>query len=274
MGRFEESVSGRARWERSGRLAGAFTLVELLIVIAIVALLMALLLPSLNLARETARAAVCTSNLHEQHIAFANYAGDQKDFIPPTTYWMQALGLGGYAGGGELWGPNINNFGYAQYRWKIFRCPSETPDRIPSSDPNYNQKPTTNFDNELQPNSFMINWSIAQYNYGYPRKGFYSPSYATSVYGAPPKPVQASNAPFVMDAGRWGFGWAWAIFEWRIDVPGDQPYSQYTPGFNHVRQTSDMLYKDGHTAAVRYCEVNKPNYLDLWQFGDYTGIPF
>ena len=47
----------------------AFTLVELLVVISIVALLIALLLPSIKRSRENARVVVCASNLRQLNIA-------------------------------------------------------------------------------------------------------------------------------------------------------------------------------------------------------------
>ena len=64
-----------------GRLG--FTLVELLVVIAIILLLVTLLLPSLTLAREAARRAVCAANLH--HIALGEqlYATDNDGWTPP-----------------------------------------------------------------------------------------------------------------------------------------------------------------------------------------------
>ena len=65
----------------SGRRTG-FTLIELLVVISIIAILIALLLPSLNQARFAARLTTCKSNLRQQATGLNLYAMDNKNMFP------------------------------------------------------------------------------------------------------------------------------------------------------------------------------------------------
>jgi len=72
----------------SGRKASrpAFTLIELLVVVAIIALLISILLPSLSKAREQAKAAVCSSGLQQFGRSLYIYEGAYKA-VPPTDPW-------------------------------------------------------------------------------------------------------------------------------------------------------------------------------------------
>jgi prepilin-type N-terminal cleavage/methylation domain-containing protein len=63
------------------RNATAFTLIELLIVIAIIALLIGILLPALGKSRKAARITVCESNMRQHGVSLANYATDWKNLI-------------------------------------------------------------------------------------------------------------------------------------------------------------------------------------------------
>src|SRR5262249_32292320 len=64
------------------RKAKAFTLVELLVVIGIIAVLVAVLLPALNKARESAQRTQCLSNVRQLGILFRLYANANKDAAP------------------------------------------------------------------------------------------------------------------------------------------------------------------------------------------------
>jgi len=63
----------------------AFTLIELLVVIAVIALLMAIIMPALNLARDQGRRAVCLSNMRQVGIALMLYQTEYER-TPPKTH--------------------------------------------------------------------------------------------------------------------------------------------------------------------------------------------
>ncbi len=67
---------------KTRRTSAGFTLIELLVVIAIIAMLAALLLPSLNKAREKARRIGCANNLRQVTLGMLTYADDFNGWFP------------------------------------------------------------------------------------------------------------------------------------------------------------------------------------------------
>jgi len=113
---------------RSGFSERRFTLIELLVVVAIIAILAALLLPSLGKARELAKRSSCLCNEKQQALATLSYADDHKGWMPISnkgdTPIQWRFELAPYLGVeiDSVYDSNVNDLG----RKKIYRCPSWT----------------------------------------------------------------------------------------------------------------------------------------------------
>ncbi len=103
-----------------------FTLIELLVVIAIIAILAALLLPALNLAKEKSYAVVCIGNLKQNNIAFQMYATDDSESIVHLMRW-------GPGPNHEFWQQRLYNSGSISAQ-ETFTCPSMSNERYDPSD--------------------------------------------------------------------------------------------------------------------------------------------
>jgi prepilin-type N-terminal cleavage/methylation domain-containing protein len=93
----------------------AFTLVELLVVISIVAILVSLLLPAMGQARQVALNSMCNSNMRQTNVVMNYYSNDYHQYYPPNTYdyWYNSSGAGLDYGNGDTWAnatSNLSNY--------------------------------------------------------------------------------------------------------------------------------------------------------------------
>jgi prepilin-type N-terminal cleavage/methylation domain-containing protein/prepilin-type processing-associated H-X9-DG protein len=139
----------RDSWERtrSHKPVHGFTLIELLVVIAIIAMLAALLVPSLREAVEKGRRTVCASNLRQQAVALHQYANDHDGRFPMLGGVLDVFNLGFCYGGKQglytgyddekTWPPLNPYVGWTSAAaqnssgaLEVFHCPS---DRFPDA---------------------------------------------------------------------------------------------------------------------------------------------
>lgn len=119
-------------WQSDPRHLGSksgFTLIELLVVVAIIALLISILLPSLNRAREQARMVVCGSNLRQVGVGMSYYNDEYDGIFPPHAFKSISTRVGGR-------GQTITDEEYTVFSeglwllkhvqdWKLYQCPSD-----------------------------------------------------------------------------------------------------------------------------------------------------
>ncbi|MCE5341861.1 MAG: prepilin-type N-terminal cleavage/methylation domain-containing protein [Planctomycetaceae bacterium] len=72
------------------KLVSGFTLVELLVVISIIAILLAVMMPALNKAREGARSTVCKTNLKQITLAASLWSEDHDGYVVPSFWYVPA----------------------------------------------------------------------------------------------------------------------------------------------------------------------------------------
>ncbi|MBQ6596863.1 MAG: type II secretion system protein, partial [Lentisphaeria bacterium] len=118
-----------------------FTLIELLVVIAIIAILAGMLLPALNQARESARAAKCLGNVHTLSQHLMEYVDTYNGYYPTVEFGSSISPTGS----GAMWHTVFIHLGILKQKKvdstmdggrpiKVLRCDSEQRTRIGSKD--------------------------------------------------------------------------------------------------------------------------------------------
>jgi prepilin-type N-terminal cleavage/methylation domain-containing protein/prepilin-type processing-associated H-X9-DG protein len=198
------------------RRTSGFTLVELLVVIAIIGILIALLLPAVQAARESARRSQCLNNLKQLGLAMQNYH-DNKTALPNGVgshgccwgtwqvlilqfmeldhQYEQYLNFGGSDATGPRYGDALNR-PVTSIRIKTLTCPSDIPGMHSG---NFNQK-----------HNYVVNAGN------------------TSLYARDLNGIKYGGAPFHIYAGGAGFGGA-DYDDLMAPNVGDGPYGKPVP---------------------------------------------
>jgi prepilin-type N-terminal cleavage/methylation domain-containing protein len=228
----------------------SFTLIELLVVVAIIAVLVAILLPALSNARDAARLVACESNLKQIGLSIFTFATDNNDY-PPEVWTGQSINSNGWT-----WARTLVERGLSP---NVFRCPSH----LPRFGANINalKSYTENGWIALSPEhngSFEAPWLHAQYwtltksgekADGAHRMGLIMECWSSVSWETNPLTGGAYFDNTINDGRRpahYGFHpWDFVIWSER------DPSTGRTVSF-HREGTQSVLFVDGHVSAYPY----------------------
>lgn len=251
-----------------GGISQGFTLIELLVVIGIITVLLALLLPVLNRAREHAKLVQCASNMRQLLIALQGYASNNRQRFPinvsapaPGTFWydQERIGkhltytppVGATRPGGVFVCPNDDNslLSYSMNVWASSRV-DPLIDLLASITPPRGTRWSSNVRNGSQMVLVVESWS----GFGSASTGFYADPYAGHRGpGATPGLSWGAGIgvapPF--SAGRWG------------QVNCELPYIRHRKINGPGKGTQAMGrvnvgYCDGHVAVRAHDDLADP----------------
>ena len=262
-----------AQQREPGERSTAFTLIELLIVVAVIAVLAAMLLPTLQKAKSKAQQSVCSSNLRQIFLAFSTYALDSNDSIPipaangDPTGWSTVLGQGRYLG-------RSLPMPLGRVHYPVTSCPAEKQPMCLGA---------SGYD------SYYGYWNIgASYAInatvqcdiwsGVSRSGFSrAPTDCVSCNGGGISPggsmaPSRSEAPFLMDCPDFNYG-SLPVFDSSIDNPNYwtnsvcPSFNNYYYAFRHLGFSANMMYLDGHLESIRPKYMGgRVNWYWIWNY--------
>jgi prepilin-type N-terminal cleavage/methylation domain-containing protein len=140
---------------------GAFTLTEMLVSIAVIAILAAMLLPALSATKARARRTVCLNNVRQIDIGIRMYSEDSHDALPGGSATNSLLLFSGYK---ELMKSNLGLKGASSPQDRIFSCPADLffpsfllPTNIYMAAPAYNVPQSLHDQSLLDYSSYVFN---------------------------------------------------------------------------------------------------------------------
>lgn len=265
----------------------AFTLIEVLVVIAIIALLIGILLPSLGKAREAGRAVKCLSNQRQMGVALGLYAESYKEYIPRESGVSETLAPNGQAQV-PAWYVNANNRALFNITWAFNLRPFLDSRAIASRgdggvDDNY-----ANADYYRDPSRPKDPHNIHYVNNGLAFRLVGGVPTATDI-SKPPTPIFRYTRPSVTayltcftddpSGVRWGNNYSAGNDELRISIFYDMwrissvngttssdPTTAQRVAVKRHGNGANILYMDTHASATPGTVVANPA---TWDDGDY-----
>lgn len=219
----------------------AFTLVELLVVIGIIALLISILLPSLNRARQSAQRIQCMSNMRQVGLAIQMYAGNQKGWAP-VPYWPY--------GGISRW------YEFLQQTRDLTYTISETDPTVKISQvlfcpsmPRVSLSATVPDDTYRLKNGFVSYGMSLQFDLTYQNNVLTYGSVKLNTVKHP------SDVVMVAETNKWGAGYVggYYVYSFNSADPGGQLAWPW-----HPRGGCNVLWADGHVTTVYAPDPNSP----------------
>jgi prepilin-type N-terminal cleavage/methylation domain-containing protein len=249
-----------------GKFAGGFTLVELLVVVAVIAMLLAILLPTLRLARAVSKKTICQSNLKQLACAWSMYLEHYDGYFYQET--NANMDYGGWRGTENPgWVPRPLN------RWvglaetlddeksaEVFCCPADKGGVFQSMP---RERSFRLLGTSYRTNIFLIGpGQHAQFS---PRTKDLDLAISSRLRNLRISQMTAGSAHLVLMGDQ---GW---MFQWMPMSPlrkqqWEQDYKPYAEW--HIKpEHYNLAFMDGHTAFVK---IRKAYYVT----DDYSVVPF